>query len=880
MTTMTNGVPAVQNNLLGRLTPSQRIMLLTATVAVAAVALFVIVVRSLPAAPTALNLPWVLWGAAFAAGEVLVVHWQWKRDAHSFSMGDLVLAVGLFLATPVQLVTAMALGAGAALLLHRRQTGVKLVFNMAEYALGSSVALIVFHGLSGVLGTELNWLAALVAILAATLTADAAIFGIMIILEGRADVRQLVELLGLSVPFALGSAGMGLVVARTVVNDPAALALLALPTILIVVAYRAYTGAKEQQDNLRLLHEVTSLLHAGDTQEALGDFLDSVRSAFRAEMAELVLLGPAGREGATVSRSREGAEAIIMGPLDDPEDHHRLLRLATASGALTTRTGTARGQHLDVYATGRGLKDAMASALRTDDRVHGLLLVGGRLGDVTTFSSSDLALLDTFARHVATSLERGRLEENLRQVTDLKEQLRHQALHDPLTGLPNRTLFLDRARHAVDAAARPRISPAILYIDLDGFKPVNDTFGHEAGDSLLRTVADRLRGCLRPADTAARLGGDEFVVLLNGPIDRFGVARVVERIRSQLDVPVALGDGVITTVGASIGIAPGGIDTSDADSLVRNADIAMYAAKRALGNEFVVYEPGLATTVGTRKDSANELAAAIRNGELRTVYQPLIDMRTGRPIGAEALVRWQHPTDGLRSPDQFIGLAEESCLITELGAQVLDDACREAARWVAQAPADTDLLVTVNLSARQVADETIVGQVAASLAASGLEPRRLVRGITETALMHDRDAAAATLWQLKGLGVRIAIDDFGTGYSSLAYLRRFPIDMLKVAREFVDGLGRDAHDDVITRAIVELANTLGLLTVAEGIETAQQSETLAALGCDIAQGSLFSRPIEAEAVREVMAATAWPPLGEPIRPALEAGPQAELASAS
>ncbi|TQN44204.1 diguanylate cyclase (GGDEF)-like protein [Blastococcus colisei] len=854
MTTMTNGSDAVQITLLGRLTPSQRIMLLTATVAVAAVALFVIVVHPLPGAPTALNLPWVLWAAAFALGEVLVVHWQWKRDAHSFSMGDLVLAVALFLATPTQLVTAMALGSGAALVLHRRQRGLKLAFNVAEYALGAAMALIVFHSLSGVLGERLDWVAALAAVLTATLTADLCIFGIMTILEGRIDTAKLVELLGLSVPFALGSAGMGLVVARTVVNDPASLALLTLPTLLIVVAYRAYTGAKEQQDNLRLLHEVTSLLHAGDTQEALGDFLDSVRSAFRAEMAELVLLGPAGREGATVSRSREGTEPIVMAPLDDPDDHHRLLRLATSSGALTTRTGTGPGAQLDSYAADRGLKDAVAAALRTEDRVHGLLLVGGRIGDVTTFTSRDLALLDTFARHVATSLERGRLEENLRQVTDLKEQLRHQALHDPLTGLPNRTLFLDRVRHAVDSAGRSGVAPAVLYLDLDGFKPVNDTYGHEAGDVLLRTVADRLRGCLRPADTAARLGGDEFVVLLNGPIDRFGVARVVERIRAQLDVPVLLGADVVTTVGASIGVALGD-DVPDAGTLVRHADVAMYAAKRSSGNDFIVYEPGLGNTTSTRKDSTAELAAAIDAGELRTVYQPLIDMRTGRPIGAEALVRWQHPVDGLRSPDQFIGLAEESGLITRIGELVLGDACTQAALWVAESPDQEDLLVTVNLSARQVADEQIVEQVSAALAASGLEPHRLVLEITETVLMHDRDAAAATLWLLKGLGVRIAIDDFGTGYSSLAYLRRFPIDMLKVAREFVDGLGRDAHDDVITRAIVELAGTLGLLTVAEGVETTQQSETVAALGCDIAQGYLFSRPIEADAVSAVMSAS-------------------------
>jgi diguanylate cyclase (GGDEF)-like protein len=876
MTTMTNsGLAASIRGF--RLGPSQRILLLTVAVAALAATLFVIVVGPMPAPPTALNLPWVVWAAAFAASEVLVVHVQWQRDAHTFSISDLVLAAGLYLAAPAELVTALVVGAGAALVLHRRQTGLRLAFNVAQYGLGATLGVATFAALSAVATGNLTWVAALAAVFVSTVTADLCVFTVFTILEGRAELRRLLELLAHSLPFTLGSAAIGLVVARTVVDDPAALALLALPTLLIIVAYRAYTGAQEQQENLRLLHEVTSLLHAGDSQEALGDFLDSVRSAFRAEMAELVLLGPAGRDGATMSRSREGDDPIVMAPLDDPDEHHRLLRLATASGVLTTRTGSGRGQQLDAYAASRGLKDAMASALRTDDRVHGLLLVGGRLGDVTTFSSNDLALLDTFARHVATSLERGRLEENLRQVTDLKEQLRHQALHDPLTGLPNRTLFLDRVRHAVDTAGRSRIWPAVLYMDLDGFKPVNDTFGHEAGDVLLRTVADRLRGCLRPADTAARLGGDEFVLLLNGPIDRLGVARIVERVRAQLDVPVLLGDGVVTTVGASIGIAIGDAETPDADTLVRNADIAMYTAKRSPGLDFLVYEPALGATAVTRKDSASELASAIASGQLRTVYQPLIDMRTGRPVGAEALVRWEHPIEGLRSPDQFIALAEETGLITEIGALVLDDACQQAARWVAASPELDDLMVTVNLSARQVAAPDIVTQVSAALDRSGLEPSRLVLEITETVLMQDRDAAAATLWQLKDLGVRIAIDDFGTGYSSLAYLRRFPLDMLKVAREFVDGLGRDAHDDVITRAIVELAGTLGLLTVAEGIETTQQSQHVAALGCDLAQGFLYSRPVEADEVRALVAAQAWSDVIVPQQS--PAGHAAELTAA-
>ena len=855
---MTNSIPATADRRF-RLGIPQRIMLLTAAVAVVATALFVIVVQSLPGAPTALHLPWVLWAAAFMISEALVVHVQWQREAHTFSMGDLVLGAGLLLATPRELVLAQLLGYAVTLVVRRKQRGIKLAFNLAQSFLGGGLATTVVAVLSGSLGLW-DWAAALIAILVITLTADLCIFAVISLSEGRANIQALLEMITLSLPFTLGSAAVGLVLARTAAHDPSAMALLTLPTFLIVAAYRAYTRAREQQENLKLLHEVTSLLHSSDSQEALGDFLESVRSAFRAEMAELVLLGSGGAEGATVSRSREGHESIVMAPLDDPEDHNRLLRLASASGALTTRTGSGRGHQLDAYASARGLKDAMAAALRTEDRVHGLLLVGDRMGDVTTFSTPDLALLDTFARHVATSLERGRLEENLRQVTDLKEQLKHQALHDPLTGLPNRTLFLDRARQSVDAAARTRMWPAVLYMDLDGFKPVNDSFGHEAGDVLLRTVADRLKGCLRPGDTAARLGGDEFAVVLNGPVDRYGVTRVVDRIRAQMQVPILLADGVVTTVGASIGIAMGDAATADADTLVRQADIAMYAAKRDFAADFKVYELGMGATAVTRKDSTAELAAAVRAGEMRTVFQPLIDMNSGRPIGAEALVRWQHPTDGLRSPDKFIGLAEESGLIIEIGALVLRDACRQAAGWVRTVPDPSEIMVTVNLSARQVADSRIVDQVSAALEESGLDPFRLVLEITETVLMHDRDAAAATLWQLKGLGVRIAIDDFGTGYSSLAYLRRFPIDMLKVAQEFVDGLGRDAHDDVITRAIVELAGTLGLTTIAEGIETTQQSELCSSLGVDIAQGYLFSRPISADEADVLIAERVWPEL--------------------
>jgi diguanylate cyclase (GGDEF)-like protein len=843
MTTRTNGGSAGLRRF--SLGVSTRIALLAGGVAAAAVALFVIVVAPLSAAPTALNLPWVLWAAAFAVSEVLIVHVQWKRESHTFSLSDLVLAAGLALAAPGPLVVAQVAGTAVVLVLYRRQRGLKLAFNTAQFALTSCMAVVAFSAVVSTLGQDFAWAGQLLGIAVATVTASAAIFAVMTLSTGHADTQPLMGMLGFSLPFTVGAGAVGVVIARTPSDDPAALVLLMIPTLLIIAAYRAYTRAREQQENLKLLHEVTSLLHGGDVETALEDFLSSARTAFHAELAELVLVGGTGNGGMTVSRSQAGTDTVVMAPADGDTERQRLLRLATAHNSLITRAGTGRGGLLDGYATERGVKDAIVAALRTEDRVHGLLLVAGRTGAGTTFNSSDLALLETFGRHVATSLERGRLEETLRQVTDLKEQLRHQTLHDALTGLPNRTLFLDRVRQAVDVAARTHAWPAVLYLDLDGFKPVNDEYGHDVGDAVLRTIATRLRGCLRPADTAARLGGDEFAVLLGGPLDQQGISRVVDRIRAQFDVPVDLGEGHIAKIGASIGVAVGSFDTEDADRLIRQSDIAMYVAKRS-GGGCAYYQPGMGDPTSAREDKVAELTRAIRDGELFTVYQPLINLRTGRPTGAEALVRWQHPEDGVVGPDAFIGLAEETGLIIEIGSLVLREACRQAARWVA-ADESQPLTITVNLSARQLADPGIVGTVTGAMTDAGLDPRRLVLEITETVLMQDREAASATLWQLKALGIRIAIDDFGTGYSSLAYLRRFPIDMLKIAREFVDGLGRDEHDDVITRAIVELAGTLGLLTVAEGIETHDQQTIVTALGCDLGQGYLFSVPVNAEA---------------------------------
>jgi len=571
-----------------------RIVLLVGVLAAAAAALGLTVVPHLPGATSGPHLPWIVWVAAFAVSEVLVVHIQLHRDSHSFSMTDLVLVAGLYLLEPAALITAQVAGVGLILVLHRRQFGMKLAFNVAQYSLQGCLATIVFGALGRgtVLAGAWDWLAALAAVAVSTATACTCIYAVMRVSEASLPFRELPRMIGLSLPFALGVAAMGLLAADTAAQNPASLVLLALPSGLLIAAYRAYAKAREQQNNLRLLHEITSLLYnSDDAPTALTDFLTAVRGAFRASSAELVLFGE-GDAAPTLSRSRDGEKPVALQLLQRREDADRLVAWAGETGVHTLRTGTVHDAELDRYADRHALKDAMLSVLATEGRVQGLLVVTGRLGDVGTFAGSDLALLETFARHVATSLDRGRLETDLRRVIELQEELRHAAMHDPLTELPNRTLFLDRTEHDLHLAGRNGQWPAVLYIDLDGFKPVNDTHGHQAGDLLLKVFAQRLHQSVRTADTAARLGGDEFAVLLHGPIDTDGVETALARIRSELDVPVDLGGGRSAKIGASIGVAFSVPDT-DIDGLIRRADLAMYTAKRNGRGTSVFYDPGL-----------------------------------------------------------------------------------------------------------------------------------------------------------------------------------------------------------------------------------------------------------------------------------------------
>jgi diguanylate cyclase (GGDEF)-like protein len=416
-------------------------------------------------------------------------------------------------------------------------------------------------------------------------------------------------------------------------------------------------------------------------------------------------------------------------------------------------------------------------------------------------------------------------------------------MHDPLTSLPNRALFFDRLDNALEARARRGSGVAVLFLDLDGFKLVNDSLGHEAGDRLLVIAGERLARFVRPGDTVARLGGDEFAILLDDLGDSRHATRIAKRLLDAFR-PAFVIDGQEVFINASIGVA---ICTEGSDrpaELLRSADIALYEAKGSGRGTYKVFEPRMSAPVVARLKQETDLRRAIDRGELRLHYQPAYHLGTGRVSGVEALLRWEHPELGLLTPADFIHTAEATGLVVPMGLWALREACRRATMW--QVQPGPKPAVGVNLSARQLQDPTLINEVSLVLTETGLPPARLELEITESIVMAEATATRQTLAELKRLGLRIAIDDFGTGYSSLSYLRNLPVDILKIDRSFVAGLDHDLGSQAIIRAITTLAHELGLIVTAEGIETTEQLALIHGLGIDIAQGFFFTRPVPPE----------------------------------
>jgi diguanylate cyclase (GGDEF)-like protein len=467
----------------------------------------------------------------------------------------------------------------------------------------------------------------------------------------------------------------------------------------------------------------------------------------------------------------------------------------------------------------------------------------GLLGAFSTarrdFEVEDIDFLKAVANVIANAIQRKKAE----------EEIRHQALHDPLTGLPNRTLLLERLNHWLDRAKRSEERGAVMFLDLDHFKMVNDGLGHNIGDRLLLQVAERLEKLMRPTDTVARVGGDEFVLFCEDIGSERSALLLVERLLAGLHAPFDLGD-CERHMTASIGIvfAP---RESTPEALVRDADAAMYRAKERGRARFELFDEAMRERSRRWLETESELRRAMERDELHNLYQPVV-ATSGPLIGFEVLVRWEHPERGTVLPADFIPIAEDCGLIIPLGRKVLHEACLEAATWPAVGPDGGALSVNINLSPRQVAHPNLVGTVAEALEQSGLDPSRVNLEITETVLIQDTDTALETLQALKALGVGLVLDDFGTGYSSLGHVKRFPIDVLKIDRSFVSGLGQDAEDDAIVSAVLSMGRALGVEVVAEGVETVGQARHLRSLGCTLAQGFLFARPLSPDAVQELL----------------------------
>jgi len=604
---------------------------------------------------------------------------------------------------------------------------------------------------------------------------------------------------------------------------------------------RLVAQLQERQALLERLGKISrSISHRAPFMEVLDAIVKGAAELVNTEVAAFRMVDPVNPDRLVIL-SQVGLPPEVVIAMNGEPAARGASGLAVKEGRLVLITNYQAFPGAVEAIAREGMQVSLAAPVRENGRVVGSLTVGSRKPG-RTYTPAEQETLLAFAEYASLAL------------TDSKmaAAMQHQALHDALTDLPNRTLFLDRLEHALARARREVGSiTGVLYIDLDRFKNVNDSLGHEAGDQLLIQVGRRLRGSIREADTPARLGGDEFAVLVEGVVEMTDVVVVAQRIRDALREPVTIG-GKEIFVNPSIGVAGSADGREDASELLRNADTAMYRAKEQRSGPCVIFEPKMHAAVMRRIDLDADLARAVERNEFELHFQPVVRLVGEAVDGAEALVRWRHPAKGLISPAEFIGVAEETGQIVPLGRWVLKEAIRQAKAWQAADPSRGAFTLSVNVSARQLQDPDLVGQLTGMLYETGFSPANLVLEITESVLMQDMPGTVATLRELKDLGLRLAIDDFGTGYSSLGYLRRFPVDVLKIDRSFIEGVNEGTEQSAVARAIIGLSDALHLTTVAEGIETEAQLRALRELGCQLGQGYLFSRPLPALAFEALL----------------------------
>ena len=762
----------------------------------------------------------------FALTELALVHIEFRHEASSYSLSGIPLVLGLLTCPPAQLVVARVVGALIAFAVQRPAPG-KVFYNTCAYAFEAATVATLAHAILPA-NAQLDLRTAVVCyvVVACVDILMSLLVVIVISLHGPWLSREeIAKVLGPAALFSAASTGFALVAALLMASGPLGQVLLVVGCSYCVVLYRGYLARRRRHQSMAVIHDfVEQGAGVYSLDEMAARLLARLLAVLRAEDVELVIADGHDPTSPT-TRMGLGESGEVVVRRGAPVTADWLLLRVTATGEPVLLARNTRDDGLRGWLATQGVRDAIVMPMPgAGDELA--LVITGRLGETATFTDEDVTLARTLAGHLAVAMHG----------TRVVERLRHDARHDTLTGLPNRALLSEHLRLALTPGSGG--SCAVLLLDLDRFKEVNDALGHHVGDELLRVVAARLRRAVPASATVARLGGDEFAVLLPARKDTAEHAdRVADHIDRVLAEPVVLADALVST-GASIGIAVATAGLSESDML-RHADTAMYAAK-ACGHP-VWYSDELDQGRAERLAMLADLHAALERDELELRFQPQLDLSTGSIASLEALVRWRHPTLGVLDPDAFIPLAESTGLIHPLTDVVLRKALRQCRDW---SDAGLDVTVAVNLSARSV-DSSLPEKIGAALADAGLPAQRLILEITESAVMNDPDRAVPILRRVAAIGVALSLDDFGTGYSSLSYLQRLPVQEVKIDRSFVSGLAGPASSrasEALIRSIITISENLGLRTVAEGVEDAATLDTLRRLGCHLAQGYHIGRP--------------------------------------
>ncbi len=785
------------------------------------------------------TMPFTAIVALVAVCELCMFEIRFRTDSHTFSLSEFALALGIAFTPGGRFLVAQLVGLAITFAI-RRATPVRALFNLANATFTGAIAFTVTRWLSGesfASNRPRFWCAALASLLIGSALSSFLVSWVRSIAEQRWLHREAPRLALLTALNALAVGSTGILLAIVSLALPGMIPVALLPLALTYTAFRLFVREHSARTNVEFLYEATKTLHRSvDIDNDLLELLEGTRTVFRAELAVIAIsrpdtdtwlrfqVGPHDQPGVPVPQWR---------PNWIPDDDEPLAVVAAHDTGGRTLLRDIGGHH------------GLVRRLRGDAGMLGVLIVADRVGGVHAFGADEKQLFDRLADQVAVGLANTHLERSLSQLSRLEDDLRFQVNHDALTGLANRALLST----TLERESAPR---TVLLIDLDDFKTINDSLGHAAGDDVLVEVANRLRACARSNDLIARLGGDEFAILLESASGSDAMATAMEtatRISDALAAPMLIADNELSVRG-SVGVAYAEPGESLGDAL-RNADIAMYEAKQAGKGTHRVFETTMVETARERLKIVNGLRIALQRNEFSLLYQPIVNLESSECVAVEALVRWEHPELGQLLPARFVHIAEESGLIVEIGHWVLQRGCDDIAalRTMDGKP----LHLTVNVAVRQLLEPGFEQMLEATLVSAGFSADRLVLEITETTALDDSPAVLSAVSAVRALGVRLALDDFGTGYSSLAVVHGFPLDLIKIDKLFIR-----SGDLSLAKAIVVLAESLGLTTVAEGIEFAAQIEALRSMGCTLGQGYAFSRPIPLAALSAAVAHTFGP----------------------